>query len=207
MSDTLFATAFSLWGAPTNWLEVLAFALALGMVACNIRVIHWGWPLAAISSLLYGLLFARYRLYGEASLQVFFAAMAAWGWWQWLRGTTASGAALTVRHLSPSGRQTALLAAAVLWLLIGLLLDHFTDSDVPWLDAFPTALSIVAQVLLGRKLLENWPFWVVVNLSSVGLFAYKALWLTALLYLVFTFLSLVGWRAWQTLIERAPKVP
>ena len=78
MSDTLFATAFSLWGAPTTWLEVLAFALALGMVACNIRVIPGGWPRAAISSLLYGLLFARYRLYGEASLQVFFAAMAAW---------------------------------------------------------------------------------------------------------------------------------
>lgn len=203
MSDALFAAAFTLWGAPTTWLEVIAFALALAMVACNIRVIHWGWPLAAISSLLYGLLFYRYRLYGESSLQVFFAAMAAWGWWQWLRGTTGDGAALRVRRLGAADRRQVALAAAALWPVIGFLLDRFTDSDVPWLDAFPTALSIVAQVLLGRKLVENWPLWVIVNLASVGLFVFKALWLTALLYLVFTALALVGWRVWQAEVSRS----
>jgi nicotinamide mononucleotide transporter len=57
-------------------------------------------------------------------------------------------------------------------------------------------------LLLGRKLVENWPVWLAVNVFSVGLFAYKALWLTALLYAVFAVLSVVGWRAWQRLEAR-----
>ena len=69
MTEWLFGPAFALWGAPTSWLEVLAFGLALAMVGCNIREIHWGWPLAAISSALYFGLFWRSKLYGDAGLQ------------------------------------------------------------------------------------------------------------------------------------------
>ena len=65
----LFAPAFTLWGAPATWLELLAFGLALAMVGCNIREIHWGWPLAIISSLLYFGVFWRSKLYGDAALK------------------------------------------------------------------------------------------------------------------------------------------
>src|SRR6185436_20230880 len=86
-----FAEAFSLWGSPTTWLEVVAFVLSVWMVLCNMRVDPTGWPLAIVSSLLYALLFAHSKLYGEASLQIFFAVVAGWGWWQWLRGHAADG--------------------------------------------------------------------------------------------------------------------
>ena len=86
MSEAFFTAAFTLWGSPVTWLEIVAFGLALAMVGCNIREIHWGWPLAMASSLLYFALFWRSRLYGEAALQVFFAGVAGWGWYQWLRG-------------------------------------------------------------------------------------------------------------------------
>jgi nicotinamide mononucleotide transporter len=74
---------------------------------------------------------------------------------------------------------------------------RLTDSDVPWLDALPTVASVTGQVLLGLKRVENWPVWLAVNLFSVGLFAYKGLWLTTLLYAVFAALSVIGWRAWR----------
>jgi nicotinamide mononucleotide transporter len=87
------------------------------------------------------------------------------------------------------------------WPLLGALLHRATDSDVPYLDALPTVASVTGQLLLGRKLVENWAVWVGVNLFSIGLFAYKGLWLTVLLYAVFTVLAVVGWRAWREMTD------
>ena len=194
-----FSPAFTLWGTAVSLLEVVAFVLAIVMVVLNMRVNALAWPLAIISSLLYFALFWNSRLYGDASLQVFFALVALWGWWQWLRGRAADGAALQVRALPVRGRWGLLLALALAWPATGLFLKTFTDTDVPWWDAFPTAASVIGQWLLGRKYVENWPAWVVVNVVSVGLFAYKGLWLTTLLYTLFVAMSFMGWRAWARL--------
>lgn len=195
----LLAPAFTLWGSPATWLEVAAFAMAIAMVLANLRVNPVAWPLAIGSSLLYALLFADSRLYGEATLQLFFLAVALWGWWQWLRGTGNDGAPLRVDLLSARARWGVAAATLAAWPVVALLLDHATDSDVPWLDALPTVASVTGQILLGRKLVENWPVWLAVNLVSVVLFAAKGLWLTVLLYAIFAVLSVVGWRAWRRL--------
>lgn len=199
----LEATAFSLWSSGVSWLELVAVLLALWMVVCNMRVNPLGWPLAIVSSLLYFGLFWKHRLYGDASLQIVFAVVAGWGWWQWLRGRQASGAPLRVRALSGRARLVALAATAAAWPLLGLFLDRATDTDVPYWDAFPTTTSLLGQWLLGRKYVENWPVWVVVNVVSVGLFAYKGLWLTMGLYTVFIAMSWAGWRAWRRLAAPA----
>lgn len=193
----LAAVAFTLWGASTTWLELAAALLGLLMVGCNIREIHWGWPLAIASSLLYVLVFWGSKLYGDAGLQIFFAVIGLWGWMQWLRGTSTSAGPLRVARLTRRQRWAALLCAALLWPATGWFLKTYTDTDVPWWDAFPTALSVIGQILLGRKFIENWLVWVLVNVVSVALFAYKGLWLTALLYTLFAALSIVGWRAWK----------
>jgi nicotinamide mononucleotide transporter len=193
----LLAVAFVVWGAPVTWLEIVAVALSIAMVVCNIRVNVTGWPLAIASSLLYMLLFWNSRLYGDASLQVFFALVAAWGWWQWLRGTDAAGHALRVRSLGGDGRLAVLAAIALAWPATALFLGRFTDTDVPWWDAFPTAASLVGQWLLGRKYVENWVVWIVVDVVAATLFAYKGLWLTTLLYALFVAMAAVGWRRWR----------
>jgi nicotinamide mononucleotide transporter len=190
------AAAFTLWGSPVTWLEIVAFVLSIAMVLCNFRVNPWAWPLAIVASALYGLLFASSRLYGEASLQLLFIVVAFWGWWQWLRGRGADGAALRVHLLPMRARWQIGALTLAAWPLLGWLLDRHTDSDVPYLDALPTVGSVAGQFLLGRKLVENWPVWLIVNLFSIGLFAVKALWLTVLLYAVFAMLSVVGWRVW-----------
>ena len=192
----LFAPAFTLWAAPFTWLELVAFVLAVAMVVFNIRVNPLGWPLAIASSLLYFALFWNSRLYGDAGLQIFFVVVAGWGWWQWLRGTLPDGSALPVRLLPAHLRWRLLAALAVAWPATGWFLKTYTDTDVPWWDAFPTAASVIGQWLLGRKYVENWLAWIVVNVVSVGLFAYKGLWLTVILYVVFIAMSVVGWRAW-----------
>ena len=200
----LLATAFTLWASPVSWLEIVAFVLSILMVLCNLRVNVAGWPLAIASSLLYALLFADSRLYGEASLQIFFVAVAGWGWWQWLRGSGDDGQALQVHRLDNRWRWTVRALTLAAWPAVGLLLRQATDSDVPYLDALPTVASVTGQILLGRKLVENWAVWLVVNVFSVGLFAFKGLWLTVLLYALFAALSALGWRAWQALLPTHP---
>jgi nicotinamide mononucleotide transporter len=194
-----FATVFTVLGVGVTLIELVAFVLAIVMVFCNIRVNPIAWPLAIASSALYFLLFWQHRLYGDASLQVLFIVVAGWGWWQWLNGREADGRTLHVRHLGARGRWIALGALAIAWPATGLFLKHYTDTDVPWWDAFPTAGSLVGQWLLGRKYVENWLAWLVVNTVAVTLFAFKGLWLTVILYTAFVVLSVVGWRAWARL--------
>jgi nicotinamide mononucleotide transporter len=201
--SSALAPAFTLWGSAITWLEIVAFVLAIAMVVMNMRVRPIAWPLACLSSLLYFALFWNSRLYGDAGLQIFFALIALWGWWQWLRGTRADGTALQVSALPSRTVPWLLVALALAWPATGLFLKTYTDTDVPWWDAFPTAASVIGQWLLGRKYIENWFAWIVVNVVSVGLFAYKGLWLTVLLYLLFIAMSFAGWRAWQRLLVPA----
>ncbi|HSI59466.1 MAG TPA: nicotinamide riboside transporter PnuC [Ideonella sp.] len=198
----LLGAAFTLWGSPVTWIEIVAFVLSICMVLCNMRVNPLGWPLAIASSLLYALLFASYRLYGEASLQLFFVAIAGWGWWQWLRGSAVDGAPLKVHRLSARGRWLGLALTLAAWPLLGALLARVSNSDVPYFDALPTVASVTGQLLLGRKLIDNWPVWVAVNLVSIALFAHKALWLTVILYALFALMALAGWRSWRALEGR-----
>ena len=103
----------------------------------------------------------------------------------------------SVRWLDVRSRWALLAATLVAWPLLGLLLQRATDTDVPFWDALTTSGSLAGQWLLGRQYVENWAVWVAVNVISVGLFAYKGLWLTVLLYALFTLMAVVGWRAWS----------
>ena len=197
MPEFFSAPAFVRWGAPTSWLELAAALLALVMVGCNMREIHWGWPLAIASSLLYFFVFFEARIYGDASLQIFFAIVALWGWFQWRRGHRADGAPLRIARLSPRGLAVTLLACAVAWPAVARFLQRFTDTDVPWGDGFATGQSLVGQFLLARKFIENWWVWLAVNIVSIGLFIHKGLWLTVALYAVFAVLSAAGYLAWR----------
>ncbi len=187
-----------------NPVELAGFLLSLAMVYCNIKEIHWGWPLAILSSALYSAVFWENQLYGESILQLMFILMAAWGWHQWRQGEVATPSQapttsmpLAISWLEKPERFKVLAATLVAWPALTYFLDHFTDSDVaPW-DGLVTAMSLTAQYLLGRKKMENWGVWILVNLLTVGLMVWKSLWLTAVLYGIFAILSIVGWRTWR----------
>ncbi len=196
----LNSPAITVGSYPASWAELLGAVLGIAMVVCNIKQIHWAWPLAFVSSVLYFFVFWDFKLFAEASLQIFFAAMALWGWWQWLRGVNENGQDLTVQTLKFGNAIKSIAISAALWLAIGLFLRNYTASDVPWWDAFPTALSLVATFLLGRKYIENWPTWVIVNIVSMALFAYKGLWLTVGLYAVFAVMAVMGCQAWRKVL-------
>jgi nicotinamide mononucleotide transporter len=188
--------SFALPEFTTTLIEAAAFVLALGYVLLSIRQVIWGWPLMIVSSVLYGVLFATSRLYGQAALQGVFVAIGLWGWWQWRRGRKGD-APLQVTPLATRARWLLVLGWAALSLFSALALARLTDAAAPWLDAFTTLGSLVGQVLTARKYVEAWPVWIVVNLVSVALFLQQQLWLTALLYGLFVGLSVIGWQQWR----------
>ncbi len=184
--------------------EPIAFVLAIVMVACNIRQVQWGWPLAILSSALYVWVFATAKLYGDAALQILFIVLAVWGWWQWRRVPTKPALPHHPhhpRHLQ--GRQGRQLWALwivfwlALWFVIDYFLRSFTDSDAPLADAFVTSGSILGTLLLARKFTANWCIWFLVNVVSTVLLASKQLWLSAVLYALFAVMSVYGWRQWR----------
>jgi nicotinamide mononucleotide transporter len=186
----------ALLGFVTNPLELISFVLALCNVALNIRQSHWAWLFAIVSSATYGMVFFNSKLYGDMGLQLVFIVVSAWGWYQWLRGA-GNGARLPVTRLD---RRSWALAGAG-WLLgfaaLAWFLQTYTDTDVPRADGFLTAGSLVGQLLLSRKKLENWHVWIVVDVLYVGLYLYKNLVLTAILYAVFVAMAALGLRAWK----------
>jgi len=178
--------------------------LSLAMVYCNIKEIHWGWPLAILSSALYGLVFWNSQLYGEASLQVMFILTALWGWHQWRKGTQSVNpdvqtvSPLKISQLNSIELKQAAAATLLAWPVMAYFLNRYTDSDVAIWDALVTTLSLLGQYLLAKKKIEYWWVWLVVNIITVGLMLVKSLWLTALLYVLFAILSYIGLKAWRT---------
>ncbi|WP_233245883.1 nicotinamide riboside transporter PnuC [Limnohabitans sp. Hippo4] len=184
--------------------ELAGFVLSLAMVYCNIKEIHWGWPLAILSSVLYGLVFWNSQLYGEASLQVMFILTALWGWHQWRKGTQSVNpdvqtvSPLKISQLNSIELKQAAAVTLLAWPVMAYFLNRYTDSDVAIWDALVTTLSLLGQYLLAKKKIENWWVWLVVNIITVGLMLVKSLWLTALLYVLFAILSYIGLKAWRT---------
>lgn len=185
-----------IFGLATTPLELAAFALSVLTVVLTMRQNHWMWLLTIWSSALYGFVFCAARLYGDMALQIVFIVVALWGWYQWLRGGAHAGG-LGVTRLSRTAVGACLVAWGAGYVVLAAFLARFTNTDVPHADAFLTAGSLLGQFLVGRKKIENWLVWIAVDLLYVGLYLYKHLYLTAVLYAVFVVLAGFGLRAWK----------
>ncbi len=174
------------------------FAAALGVIAVwlTVRQHVWCWPIGLVMVLLYVWIFFDVKLYSDMLLQLVYAVLQLYGWWQWTRGGERHSGR-EVSRLSPTGLLLGLAVGTAGSLLLGYLMATHTDAAAPWLDAALTAFSLVAQVWMAQKRIECWPLWIVLDLLYVGLFIDKQLYPTAVLYAVFTALAVYGWLAWR----------
>jgi nicotinamide mononucleotide transporter len=186
----------TLLGFPTTPLELISFVLSIATVLLNIRRVHWAWLFAIVSSATYGIVFFKARLYGDAGLQAVFIAASIWGWYEWLRGRGADDRPLVVTRLDRTALAWSLAGWALGFLTLSRFLHAFTDTDVPHMDGFLTAGSLLGTVLAARKKVENWHVWIAVDVLYVGLYVYKDLHLTAILYAVFVIMAALGLRTW-----------
>jgi nicotinamide mononucleotide transporter len=164
--------------------------------------IHMWWT-TLVGCVLFGIVFFDARLYADVTLQLFFVATAVVGWWRWLRGE--QGSSLPVRHSSVALVVLSALGGLAVTLAYGWLLHRFTDAYAPFLDSAILAFSVLGQLLLIDRRVENWWCWLLVNTVAVPLYATRGLHLTSLLYAGFWVNALVSLRRWQRLAASGSK--
>lgn len=160
-------------------------------------------PVGLVAVTVQGVLFYRTRYYADATIQVFFFVALAYGWWHWTRHKGAVPE-LPVTRLTRRGLLYAIglaSASAVVWALI---LRQYTAAIMPFRDAFIATFSVAAQVLQSRKQIDNWPFWIVVNLVAIRSYWLGGLSYTAFLYALYLGMAVWGWRAWRNSAETMP---
>lgn len=182
-------------------IEIIAVLLGLANIALIIRRSMWNFPFAIVMVSLYAVIFFEAKLYSDAGLQIFFVVINIYGWWSWGRNKADQGD-IIVRRLRPfayAGWIAASISAISVW---GYFMDANTDVSYPYWDASIAMLSVVGQILMTRRFVENWHWWIVVNLTSIPLYIAKGLLLTAGLYGVFLVLAIAGLVEWRK-VERA----
>ena len=177
-------------------LEILGFITGATCVLLQVRENIWNWPIGIANNIMFMVLFWQSKLYADAALQIFFMSISVYGWWKWRFGGKDHSTLAVSRTTRAMGLKLAaatVTAAAIIY----FILRRFSDSDVPYGDATTTAISLTAQFMLGRKLIENWLLWIAVNVLYIGLYSYKRLYLTAFLYAIFIGMCIMGWKSWK----------
>ena len=176
--------------------EILAVGLAVLYLVLAIRQNIWCWGAAFVSTLLYLYIMYEARLYMESALQLFYLAMAIYGWQQW-RQSGPDGEPLKVStwpwryHLFAAG------SIALLVFVSGELLSRYTGAALPHADSFTTWGAIIATFMVARKVLENWIYWFVIDAVSIGLYLGRDLYFTAALFAVYLVMIVIGYRSWR----------
>ncbi|MER6945149.1 nicotinamide riboside transporter PnuC [Nonomuraea sp. NPDC000554] len=179
-----------------TWTEILGFvtgALCVWLVA---RRHIANWPVGIANNVFFIVVFTQAGLYADAGLQIVFIALACFGWWTWARGGS-PGQTLPVRRTSRVEWVWLLVSGAAGTAVLTVFLTRATDSTVPFWDALTTCLSLAATYGQCRKRLESWWLWIAADVVYIPLYAYKELYLNALLYVGFLTLCVLGLRSWQ----------
>ena len=187
-------------------MEVAAALLVLVSVCLMLRESVWGWPVGAVAVLLYGHVYYESRLYANMGLQAVNLVLQCYGWHRWVHGGRPGR--LPIRRATVGHLLAVAIAGLAGTAVLGLTLGRLTDAAWPFWDAAISSLSLLAQWLLARKLLESWLVWGAVDLLSIGIYLAQAMYPSLLLYGVLLALSVLGYRRWKkTLGERGGSLP
>lgn len=179
-----------------NLIEWSGTLFGLICVVLTVRQNIWCWPAGLVQVLLYIFVFYEARLYSDMILHMIYVVLQIYGWWTWLHGGKDRGK-LPVSKITGFG--------AIVWTVVailgstgtGFLMHRYTDASLPYWDAWIMVLSLIAQYLMARKILESWLIWITVDILALGVYSFKGLYTTTGLYGVFLILSIIGLLSWK----------
>ncbi|MBO7281504.1 MAG: nicotinamide mononucleotide transporter [Bacteroidaceae bacterium] len=189
-----------------QYIEILGTAVGLIYLWQEYRASIYLWITSIIMPAIYLYVYYQAGLYADFGINIYYLVIALYGWLAWrynfsLRGKRKESKELSISHI----RQGVIIRLAILflaaWAIISYILIHYTNSTVPFTDAFTTALSIVGMYMLARKYIEQWWVWLVVDITSCALYLYKELYFTAALYALYAIIAIFGYRKWKQLMN------
>ncbi len=191
-----------------NWLQNQSLLETIGVISGVLcvwlaaRNIIWNWPIAIISVAAYIFIFFEAKLYADMGLQIYFMGMNIYGWYYWSRKPKDADK-VPVKSISKKELLFTVFGVATFTTLLGFLLFKQTDAAFPFIDSFCTACSLVAQLFMARKVLENWLIWIFVDIIYVGVYLAKDLHLTAGMYALYIYIALTGYLAWRKELKQS----
>ena len=182
-------------------LEIIGTIVGLAYLWLEYRASIYLWIASIIMPAIYIFVYYEAGLYADFGINIYYLGAAVYGWMVWKYGKPKEQEELPITRIPIRSWLKAFIVFWVALLAIAWLLINCTDSDVPWWDAFTTALSVVGMWMLARKYLEQWWIWMVVDVVCVGLYIYKDLYFTAGLYALYAIISVFGWMNWRKLMK------
>lgn len=188
----------------SNKIELLGAILGILYILFSIQQNILTWPTGLLTSVLYVAVFLHAKLYADMGLQIYYVGISFYGWYFWIKGKKPEdNTKVPVKRTSLKLWLKLFLSALFLYCIILLILLKWTNSDVPYMDSLSTALSIVATWMLARKYIEHWLLWVFIDAFSAGLYVYKALWPTVILFIIYTVMAGLGYFEWKKNLKPA----
>jgi len=182
-----------------NYIEAAGTLVSIVYLYFSIRQNIWLWPLGLVSSAMYIYIFFVAKIYADMGLQAYYVIISLYGWYSWSDKNKKNTRASKIN--SVLYRKYLILylsiASIILFIVLSQILIHYTDSNIPYLDAITTSLSIVATWMLAKRFIEHWLVWIVVDALSSGVYIYKELYFTVFLYFVYTIMAIIGYREWN----------
>ncbi len=205
-SSSLFGVLQEAWELMT-WVEIVAVITGLAYIFLALKENSWCWPFGIISSALSIYVFYTGGLFAESILYFYYVIAGFYGWYIWNKQSKESDTVLDqeiqqqkeveIHTWTIKEHGLAFIVGIALSYILGWLLQRFTPADVPYLDAFTTIFSFVATYMVTRKVLENWLYWIVLNLITIGMYSYKGYYLYVLLTIVYLIIAAQGYKVWK----------
>jgi nicotinamide mononucleotide transporter len=199
-------------------LEAIASVFGIACVWLVVRRNHWSWPIGLIQVILTAIVLWDAKLYAETGLQIVFAFLQFYGWYEWLTAPVigdeeslarnrvdllGEGAKIKVERLTNKNLFVSVLMTVLMTVVFASLLILFTDAKAPIVDSLLASASLVAQYLLARRYLENWVYWILIDIVSIPLFASRSLYWFSGLYVIFLVLAIQGFLSWRRWADTA----
>jgi nicotinamide mononucleotide transporter len=190
----------------SSLLELTAVVFAIAYLVLAVRENILCWFAAGISTLIFLPIFWDVKLYMEFGLQIYYLAMAVFGWYQWRHANDVS-TSLQISMWSMREHVIALSLIGLLTLMSGYFLNSGTDAQLPYLDSLTTWGSVVTTFMVVRKVLENWLYWLVIDSISIYLYLDRELYFTSMLFVVYIIVIIFGWLSWSKSYQQKMKTP
>jgi len=178
----------------TSLIEWLAVVTGIIYVVLASKRMISCWFFAFVSSSLFVYLCFISQLYIESILQVFYVAMAILGWFSWKKSNVDE---VDIQVKSVNYHLLNILFSGIVAFLLGYIFDIYTSQANPYIDAITTCYSLLATYMVTKKILENWIYWIVIDIVSIYLYSQRGYNLTAVQYALFTLLALYGFWIWK----------
>lgn len=181
----------------SHFVELLGVLFSLIYLFLSIRQNILLWPAGIMGAVCYMVVFYQSKFYADMGLNGYYFVISIYGWIHWSGGGRKRTDPLKISRVRMRPALVLLLVTTAAFLLIGLILKRYTDSPIPFWDAFTTALSFAATWMLARKILEHWILWIIVDTVSMALYLYRGLYPTLVLFAVYTAMAVIGYTKWK----------